>query len=223
MDGYKNIYKLIDGLNTKIKKLESVVNEKKKCDPDQLEYYVENTNKNFNAKNQTQVQSQTKSSILESYQIAHPTQTYSAKKYIGLLFDNNFNNFESDDIEKKSSLVPFIRLDKNKYTSKSNVIILYSISLELNFTPIDPFVCTIALGIKSNSNSNSKEPKIKILKGTKNMFDHTTNFIGKSYTITNTVIYSLGCDCEEELCLIADIGSFCKVNSKKSLIKILYL
>lgn len=224
MSNYKNIYKLIDGLNTKIKKMEITINQKKSNnDPEKLEYYFVDDDKHKNQhiplvkkNSNSNSNQQIYSSYLESYQIVHPKETYSTKKYIGLLFDSNFNNFESDDNFGNKNLLSFIKLDKSLQTQKTNIIISYSIQFELNFTPIDSIICSVAIGIKTNLDS-----KIKIIKGSKHTFDLTNNFIGGFYTISNTIIYMLGTN--EELCVIADLGSNCKVNSKKSLIKILYV
>ena len=184
MNNYKNLYKLIDGLNNKIKTLESV-----------------NSNQIIPTNN----------TVLESYQIYHSKEVSSTKKYVGLLFDNNINKFESDENSGNKNLYSFIKL------TKSNILINYSIQLELNFTPISSIICTLALGIKSKSDS-----KIKIIKGTKYLFDlANANIINGHLTISNTTLYlSNG---GEELCMIVDFGLNCKVNHKKSLIKLLYV
>lgn len=215
MNEYKNIYKSIDGLNNKIKKLENIFSHITNDKSNDLEYYlVDDVKKNSLS------HTQNITSFLESYQIVHPKETYSAKKYIGLMFDSNFNNFESDDNTGNKNLIPFIKLGKKENGNK-NIIINYLVQFELNYTPLSSNICSLAIGIKTKSDS-----KIKIIKGSKHIFDlaNTPN-LSKSnyYTISNIIIY--GCENiqEEELCMIVDIGNSCKVNSKKSFIKLLYV
>ena len=64
MNNYKDLYKLIDNLKVRIKKLDN-----QKC----------KTN-----------------SLINSYRIFSPLTKNSCKKYIGLLFDDNFNDFNTD-------------------------------------------------------------------------------------------------------------------------------
>jgi hypothetical protein len=203
MTEYKKLYNQIDKLNNKIKKLESSFNIKKS---------IENTNSNLPNNN-------FKSSALLSYRIHLPKETYSNKKYIGLMFDNNLNNYNSDDNLNNSdeknigskNLSSFIKLNK------SNIIMNYSIQLEIDFTPIDTILCSIALGIRTIIDS-----KIRIIKGTKYTFDLTnSNIINNKFIITNNILYSS--EDGEELCIIADFGSNCIINSKKSIIKLLYV
>ena len=198
MTNYKKLYKLIDGLNNKIKKLES---------SDENFYQDKNILSNKSIER----------SKIESYRIHMSTEFMGNKKYIGLMFDSNFNNFDNfdnfdnnDNSGGKKNLSPFIILQK------SNIIINYFIQLELNYTPITPVLCSLALGIRTKTDS-----KIKIIKGTKNIFDVTSsNVILGNVTLTNTFVYMSGG--QEELCIIVDLGSVCRVNPKKSLIKLLY-
>lgn len=185
---YKNLYKQIDGLNNKIKKLESKKN---------------------NSNNPNSKPIVTKS--IDSFRIHYPKESVSNKKYVGLLFDNNFNNFDSDENTGDKNLSFFIKLPK------SNIVINYSIQFELNFTPLEPVICSVALGIKTKSDS-----KIKIIKGSKYQFNLTSpDIISNHIVVTNTVLYSS--ESGEELCVIVDIGSNCTVNNKKSIIKLLYI
>ena len=96
-----------------------------------------------------------------------------------------------------------------------------SLQLELNCTPINSIPCSIAIGIKTQSDT-----KIKIIKGTKYNFDLTTpNILDNKIIISNNILYSA--EEGEELCIIVDFdfasGSNCIVNSKKSIIKLLYV
>jgi hypothetical protein len=75
----------------------------------------------------------------------------------------------------------------------------------------------LALGIRSKADS-----KIKIIKGTRQIFDVINcTIVHGTINLTGTSIYMCGGD--EELCMIGDLGSICKVNPKKSLIKLLYI
>jgi hypothetical protein len=203
MNNYKNLYKLIDGLNNKIKILESDVSnlvDKNKS--------IKNINNGIEKDIKTNLQIKSK---IESYRILSPNDFTSTKKYIGLMFDSNFNNFETDENSGGKNLLPFIQLPK------SNIIINYFIQLELNYTPLSSVICTLALGIRSKTDS-----KIKIIKGTRQIFDVTNSLVVLgTINLTNTSIYMCGGD--EELCMIGDLGSICKVNPRKSLIKLLYI
>jgi len=154
-------------------------------------------------------------STLVSYRIHFPKEAYSTKKYIGLKFDDNPNEYDSDTKSGNQNIVPFIKL------IKSNVIINYTLQLELDYTPIDSIICSVAVGIR-----NTIDSKIRIIKGTKNLFDLATyNKIDNRIIISNTILYSA--EDGEELCMIVDFdfvsGTNCVVNSKKSIIKLLYV
>ena len=205
--------KQIDGLNVKIKKLESVVNKT----------VLENNNKNTEKKNKLTsacVQNQAlhinnlnnlTNTTIESYKINHPKESgiKMSKKYIGLLFSNNSNVFESDDNTGSIGANPFIKL------SGLNIIINYSIQLDLDCTPLESTVCSLALGIRTKTDS-----KVKIIKGTKHLFDIAgSDVINSKLIISNTVLYSS--EPNEDLCMIVDLGSNCVVNNKKSIIKIM--
>ena len=199
MSEYKKLYKQIGDLNSKIKTLETIVYNKKQSTHNY-------TNKNIPNKS---------NSTLISYRIHFPKDSQTNKKYIGLKFNNNFNDFDSDEKSNNKNQFPFIKL------SKSNVIINYSIQLELNYTPLNSIPCSIAIGIKTTT-----ESKIKIIKGTKYNFDlSNSNTIDNKLVISNNVLYSAEDD--EELCIIADFdfasGSNCTINSKKSIIKLLFI
>ena len=198
MSEYKKLYKQIGDLNNKIKKLENIVGNKKNS--------TQQINKN--------ILNSSKSTLL-SYRIHFPSDIQSNKKYIGLKFNNNFNDFDSDEKSNSKNLISFIKLNK------SNIIINYTIQLELelDYTPLNPIYCSIAIGIKTLSDT-----KIKIIKGTKYNFDLVgTNTIDNKLVISNNILYSA--EDGEELCIIADFdfssGTNCTVNSKKSIVKIL--
>lgn len=203
MAEYKKLYNQIDKLNNKIKKLELSIEEKKK-------QFIKTNCSNLN-KNNTNVSKST----LFSYRIHFPKESYSTKKYIGLKFDDNPNEYDSDTKSGNKNLMSFIKL------IKSNVIINYTLQLELDCTPIDSIICSVAVGIRTFTDS-----KIRIIKGTKNLFDlATTNKIDNRIIISNTLLYSA--EDGEELCMIVDFnfvsGTNCTVNSKKSIIKLLFV
>jgi len=192
MNNYNNLYKLINDFNERIKKLEIINTENSK---------TQNCNKNNIISN---------NSIIESYQIHQIIENNSNKKYFALLF----NNFEYSMNLKKSSnnkLNSFIKL------FKSNILINYSLQLELNSDLLSDNVFSVALGIKTKL-----DPKIKIIKGTKYIFTlNDINIINGNLTIQNTTIYLSNYD--EELCMIVDFSSTFFINSKKSIIKLLYI
>lgn len=200
MNEYKKLYKQIGDLNNKIKKLENIVDSRK--------HSRQQINKNMeNIHNST----------LVSYRVHFPSDVQSNKKYIGLKFNNNFNDFDSDEKSNNKNLIPFVKL------IKSNIVVNYTIQLELDldYTPLDPIHCSIAIGIKTLSNT-----KIKIIKGSKLYFDLCgTNTIDNKLVISNNILYSA--EEGEELCIIADFdfasGTNCTINSKKSIIKILFV
>ncbi len=191
MTEYKKLYNQIDKLNTKIKKLETTIHDKK-----------------------------ISKSTLLSYKINFPKESYSNKKYIGLKFDDNFNNYDSDTKSNNKNLISFIKL------IKSNIIISYTLQLELDTMTINNVLsnnifCSVAIGIKTHINS-----KIRIIKGSKYMFDlANSNQIDNKINISNTLLYSA--EDGEELCMIVDFdfasGINCFVNSKKSIIKVLFV
>lgn len=207
MNNYKNLYKLIDGLNNKIKFLESDVSnlaEKNRS--------IKNINNGVEKEIKTNTNTNIKiSSKIESYRIQSSNDFSTRKKYIGLMFDSNFNNFETDENSGGKNLLSFIILPK------SNIIINYFIQLELTYTPLSSVICTLALGIRSKTDA-----KIKIIKGTRQIFDVTnSSVVFGNINLTNTSIYMS--EGNEELCMIADLGNVCKVNPRKSLIKLLYI
>jgi len=204
MTEYIKLYNQIDKLNNKIKKLELTVDEKKSKF---TTYSIpKNITNNLSSK-----------STLLSFRIHFPSESFSNKKYIGLKFDDNHNEYDSDLLSSNKNLLSFIKL------TKSNIIINYTIQLELNFTPLDSIICSISIGIRTCSNINSK---IRIIKGTKSIFDLASqNVIDNKLNISNNILYSA--ENEEELCMIVDFdfssGSNCVINSKKSIIKLLFI
>jgi hypothetical protein len=203
MTEYKKLYNQIDKLNNKIKKLELSVEEKKKQN-------IRTNSSSLNKNNRNIYKS-----TLVSYRIYFPKESYSTKKYIGLKFDDNPNEYDSDTKSGNPNLVSFIKL------IKSNVVINYTLQLELDCTPIDSIICSVAVGIRTFTDS-----KIRIIKGTKNLFDlATANKIDNRIIISNTLLYSA--EDGEELCMIVDFdfvsGTNCVINGKKSLIKLLFV
>lgn len=193
MSEYKKLYKQIKELNNKIKKIELSVKNK-----------TPKNNNNDGSK-----------SSLQTYKIHFPKDSFSSKKYVGLKFNNNFSAFDSDEKSTNKALLSFIKL------TKSNIIINYVIQLELNYTPITSIPCSIAIGIKTHFDS-----KIRIIKGTKYFFDlMCSNIIDNKLIIANNILYSA--EDGEELCIVVDFnfssGSNCTINSKKSIIKLLYV
>lgn len=211
MSESKKLYKQIEDLNNKIKKLEYIVN-KKNTNSNQQNY--QNYHNYQNQLNQLNQQNKSNSSLV-SYRIHFPKESYFNKKYIGLKFDNNPNEYDSDEKSNSKNLISFIKL------TKSNIIINYSIQLEINYTPINSIPCSISVCIKTSSDT-----KIKVIKGSKYNFDLTsTNIFNNTITISNNLLYSA--EEGEELCIVADFdfasGFNCAVNSKKSIIKLLYV
>lgn len=194
MNDYKNLFKQIEGLNVKINKLDSVINSSQHHTTKKTPINIANHN-----------------SEIRSFRIHHPIESHNgiSKKYVGLIFDSNLNNFDSDELTDEKTLSSFIKL------TGSNIIINYFIQLDLNFTFLESTVCSIALGIKTKTDS-----KIKIIKGTKHQFDlSSSNIINSKLTISNTILYSSEID--DDLCMITDLCTNCIVNNKKSIIKLL--
>ena len=183
MHNYKELYKLIENLKLKIKKLD---NQKNKL---------------------------SKNSSINSYRIFSPKIKDNNKKYIGLLFDNNFDDFNTDSSNNLDNCISFIKL------KKSNIIINYSLLIDINTMTNSSTICSISLGIKDKNNS-----KIKIIKGTKNIFDINNKSIifSNKIQINNTILYDSNID-GEELCMVAELPNYCSINFKKSLLKILYI
>lgn len=194
----RDLYKMIENLNHKIKKLDSQVK-----------------NKNFNLlPNPIKSSNQT---IFRAYGINYPKTYDKNKKYVGLLFDENFNDFTSENNDSSNSKIPFIKL------SNGNNIINYSFIVDIEDNKLtnqfaiqsiqSNLMSSISLGIREKSNS-----KVKIIKGSKITFD-IKNQINNKIVINNTIIYNSNAG--EELCMIAELNPKCKINSGKSLFKIL--
>ena len=150
------------------------------------------------------------SNKIKTFRISLP-QKYS-KKYIGLLFDDcdndDYTDNESDS--NTSTKKSFIKLSNH-----SNYIINYSIHLKIESTNMIDY-SFFSLGIKEKNNKN-----IRIIKGSKQQFNNKNIAINNNIIINNTVIFSS--DKEQELCLIAELSSECKVISKKSIIKLVQI
>ena len=187
----KDLHKLIEGLNTKIKKVENQVKNKT----------IEIVNKNI-----------PKISLIKGYSISYPKNNDKNKKYIGLLFDDNFNDFSSESKDKSKSKLSFIKL------KKSNCIINYSICVDVIEISSIPTLNSVCLGIREKNSS-----KVRLIKGSKCIFDlaNKSIILNDKIIINNTIIYMS--EDSEELCMIADLNCKCKINSSKSLIKIFSL
>jgi hypothetical protein len=185
----KELYKLIENLNIKIKKLDNQI------------------------KNKSIINKSTSNTILKAYSISYPKNHDNNKKYIGLLFNENFDDFSTDDNKSSNNKISFIKL------LKGNNIINYSLCIDINEINLSQQITnSIYLGIKDKISS-----KIRIIKGSKCNFDLNNKYliINDKIIINNTIIYTSNDN--DELCMIIDINSKYKINSSKSLIKILSL
>jgi hypothetical protein len=186
----KDLYKMIDNLNLKINKLDTLVK-----------------NKNFSLETRS-ITKMSNQSLFRAYGINYPKIFDKNKKYIGLLFNENFNDFTSDNNLNSDSKLSFIKL------LNGNNVINYSINVDIDESKFNNLnnICSVSLGIKEKFNS-----KVRIIKGSKMSWDIKSN--SNKIVINNTIIYNsqLG----EELCIIAELNPKCKINSAKSLFKIL--
>lgn len=176
------ISKLVENLKTKIKKLET----------------------------QTKINKLNGSNEIQTYRIHTPITINSSKKYVGLLFSNNYES--SSDITDSKDSISFIKLGKN------NNIINYSITLKVESKNKDierDNISTFSLGIRDGNN------KIKIIKGSKVQYDINKDTIDGHIIINNTILYEALEN--QELCLIVNISKKCTLVNKKSIIKILNL
>jgi hypothetical protein len=150
----------------------------------------------------------THSESMITYRIHTPiSNNKNSKKYVGLLFNNNYDT--SSDITDSKDSVSFIKLKKN------NNIINYSITLKVDSVKDKDNLCTFSLGIRDGAN------KIKIIKGSKVQYDILKDAVDGNIIVNNTTLYE-ALD-NQELCLIADISKRCTLVNKKSIIKILNL
>ena len=149
-----------------------------------------------------------KSNQMQTYRIHTPT-TNNSKKYMGLLFNNSYDN--STEITDSKNSINFIKLYKH------NNIINYSITIKVDTKNIkdNDTICTFSLGIRDGNN------KIKIIKGSKVQYDIKKDVIDGVIIVNNTTMYEASNN--QELCLIANIGKNCSLVNKKSIIKILNL
>jgi hypothetical protein len=148
---------------------------------------------------------------VKTFRISLPKK-YS-KKYIGLLFDDCDNNdFTDNDSDSNSTTKKsFIKL-----SNYSNYIINYSIHLKIESINNIIDYSFFSLGIKEINNKN-----IRIIKGSKQQFINKNIAINNNIIINNSIIFSS--DKEQELCLIAELGSDVKIISKKSVIKLVQI
>jgi hypothetical protein len=145
---------------------------------------------------------------IQTYRIHSPISNDSSKKYVGLLFNNNYDT--SSEITDSRDSINFIKLRKN------NNIINYSITLKVdNYIKEKNTICSFSLGIRDENN------KIKIIKGSKVQCDILKDTIDGNIIINNTTLYEALEN--QELCLISDLNKNCSVINKKSIIKILNL
>jgi hypothetical protein len=124
------------------------------------------------------------------------------KKFIGLQFSNIDDSSDSSSSNQKS----FIKL------KRSSCIINYSIQFDVTNYLIFNNSSSISLGIREEHSS-----KIRIIKGSKNIFDLVNNKL----IVNSTILYNA--EDGDELCLIAEINNKVKVNPHKSIIKILMI
>ena len=204
-----DIYNLIDNLKSHIKKL----NVSKK--------YIKNDYHNDHKDNE-KIQ---KINMMKTFRICNPCNIQN-KKYIGLLFDNNFDQLKDDKEVNIENCASFIKL------KRSNNIINYSITFDIKEeTPIDTTGTLLSNILKDETNCNycltlgikdKKSSKIRIIKGSKNIFNlSTVVIVNNKFIVNSTILYSSNDD--DELCLIAELDDKLTVNSKKSLIKILMI
>jgi hypothetical protein len=146
---------------------------------------------------------------IKAFRISLP-QKYS-KKYIGLLFDDCDNdNYTDNEYDSNISKKSFINL-----CNYSNYIINYTVHLKIESTNIIDY-SFFSLGIKEKNNKN-----IRIIKGSKQQFINKNIAINNNIIINNTIVFSSEKD--QELCLIAELGSESKIISKKSIIKLVQI
>lgn len=144
---------------------------------------------------------------IQTYRIHTPNPNNSSKKYVGLLFNNNYES--STEISDSNDSISFIKLGKN------NNIINYSITLKVDNKDTKDNICTFSLGIRDGNN------KIKIIKGSKVQYDIMKDAVDGNIIVNNTTLYEALEN--QELCLIANISKKCSLINKKSIIKILNL
>ena len=152
----------------------------------------------------------TRTNEIQTYRIHTPISNNSSKKYVGLLFNNNYDT--STDITDSKDSISFIKLNKN------NNIINYSITLKVetkDLRDVKNNICSFSLGIRDGNN------KIKIIKGSKVQYDIIKDTVDGNIIVNNTTLYEALEN--QELCLIADISKKCSLINKKSIIKILNL
>ena len=194
----RDLYKMIENLNHKIKKLDNQIKNK-------TFNIIPNTNTNI----KTNTNTNTNTNIFRAYGIIYPKSYDKNKRYIGLLFDENFNDFTSENNEDIKNKLPFIKL------SNGNNIINYSVNIDIDDNTLNQQIGSIGLGIKDKTTS-----KVRIIKGSKIIFDlDNKNSINNKININNTILYAS--ESGEELCMIVELGPKCKIISSKSLIKIL--
>ena len=143
-----------------------------------------------------------------TYRIHQPI-TNNHKKYVGLLFNNNYDL--SSEITDSVDSISFIKL------KKKNNIINYSLTLKVDIDnkDIKDNICTLSLGIRDGTN------KIKIIKGSKVQIDIKKDIVDNNIIINNTVLYEASDN--QELCIIANLSKKIIVVNKKSIIKIINL
>jgi len=201
-----DIYNLIDNLKSHIKKLD--------------------INKNHIKNNDHKDHEKThKLNIMKTFRVCNPCNIKN-KKYIGLLFDNNFDQLKDDEDINIENCASFIKL------KRSNNIINYSITFDIKEElPIDTTGTLLSNILKDETTCNycltlgikdKKSSKIRIIKGSKNIFNlSTVVIVNNKFIVNSTILYSSNDD--DELCLIAELDDKLTVNSKKSLIKILMI
>jgi hypothetical protein len=189
-NNYNKLYKLVENLKYKISKLDDNTNKAHSLKKNNINYLNCRNDKN----------------LFLTYKISSPYKNEhdipNCKRFIGLQFSNLDDSSDYNCSNDKS----FIQL------KKSNCIINYSIQIDVvNYLTFNNS-CSISLGIREKDNS-----KIRIIKGSKNIFDLLNNKI----TVNSTILYNA--ENGDELCIIAEINNKVKINPHKSIIKILLL
>ena len=160
-------------------------------------------------------------SEIKTFRISSPqiTSRNSNKKFIGLLFDSEFNqlinsedtgnnNYNSNSSNKKS----FLKL------KKCNYIINYCLTIKIDEQELNNY-CFLSLGIRDDNLADfTSGNKIHMIKGSKQKFHIKQYIVDGMVTIKDTIIYQA--EENQQLCLIANFGKKNKLLENKSILKI---
>ena len=156
-------------------------------------------------------------SEINTFRISSPSinNKNSNKRYIGLLFDNEFNqliNSEETGQNSTTNKKSFLKL------KRSNYIINYCVTIKIDEQEINNF-CFISLGIRDeNSSDFTSGNKIHMIKGSRQKFSIKHLLVDGMITIKDTIIYQA--EENQQLCLIANFGKKNKLLENKSILKI---